>query len=267
MIRSQPYRFEGLGGVVQWHDAVGSTNDVAKAMAEAGADEGAAVIADFQTAGRGRQGRPWISERGTGLYFSIILRPRIPLDMLGHLTLLSAIAVSETASRFLDESGSRAQADIKWPNDVLLDGKKLAGILVETALIGGQVKWAVVGVGVNLLAPSASAELRANIAALAESRPPVERDAFAWELLRRLGEWYGAACGGQFDRIRQRWRQLSSFASNRAVEIETGEGTVRGVTRGLNHEGALLLRLESGEERAVFVGEVLRVITSRGDAE
>lgn len=265
MIRLQPYQSSGLAGVIRWYDTVGSTNDVLKALAESGGDEGTVVIADVQTAGRGRQGRRWISERGSGLFLSVLLRPQIPVKKLGHVTLVSAIVAVEAIAHFLNADGTdpRGRVDIKWPNDVWIDEKKIAGILVETGLVVERVKWAVVGIGVNLTSGSLPSELTGQAIAMSDvTSAPVNRDAFAMDLLQRFGVWYGKAAESRFDEIRNRWCELSSFAAGRLIEIETGEGTLRGTTRGLDPDGGLLVRLDSGEERAVFVGEVLRVVPS-----
>lgn len=268
MIRSRPYQFSTLSGSIRWYDSVGSTNDALKAVAENGGDEGTVVVADVQTAGRGRQGRAWISERGGGLCLSVLLRPQTPLRMLGHLTLVSAISVAEAAAHYLETVGidPAARIDIKWPNDVLADGKKLAGILVETGLIGERAKWAVVGIGVNLARGFFPRQLEGLAIALDEvTSATVSRDDFAMEFLRRFDAWYSKMAGGQMGEIRERWCELSSFASGRVIEIETGEGTLRGTTRGLDRDGALLLHLSTGEDRAIFVGDVLRVLPSASD--
>src|SRR5215475_1465073 len=133
-----------LGSTVLRFDSVSSTNDVAKDFASSGASEGLCVIAKEQIAGRGRQGRTWSSPAGEGLYMSVVLRPAIKPSDAGMITLASAIAVAETLR--LDYE---TDAEIKWPNDVLLRGRKICGILIESAVQDDRLDYIVLGIGVN----------------------------------------------------------------------------------------------------------------------
>src|SRR5713101_1771541 len=134
-----------LGSSLLRFDSVSSTNDVARELALAGASEGLCVIAREQTAGRGRQGRSWSSPPGEGLYLSLILRPQVTASASAMITLAAAVAVAETL-----RLGFHAAADIKWPNDILVRGRKICGILVEAAIEGDRLQYAVLGIGVNI---------------------------------------------------------------------------------------------------------------------
>src|SRR5262245_53462096 len=134
-----------LGSALLRFESVTSTNDVARLLAVEDAPEGTAVLAKVQTAGRGRQGRTWLSPPGDGLYLSVILRPAIHPARAGVITLAAAVAVAEILAVDFD-----IPADIKWPNDVLASGRKISGMLVESATEGSQLQYAIVGIGVNL---------------------------------------------------------------------------------------------------------------------
>jgi BirA family biotin operon repressor/biotin-[acetyl-CoA-carboxylase] ligase len=222
----------------------GSTNDEAAAWARQGAPHGAVVIADAQTKGRGRLGRVWHSPPGAALYFSMVLRPQVPLQRLPMLTLAAGVALAETV----------AQQDVvpvlKWPNDVLVDGKKLAGILTESAVQGGRVEHVIVGIGVNLHVDEFPPGL--NAVSLHRYRE-VDRTQFAELLSARLLVWVQRFVDD--DGVTAAWK---SFADcwGRTLEVSSGREKLRGVAEDLDRDGALLLRTETGIAR-VFAGEVI----------
>ncbi len=236
---------ERLGRPIVRLGEVGSTNDVAGLLAAAGVAEGALVVADRQSAGRGRLGRPWVSPHG-GLWCSVLLRPaRGPSR--GLLSLAVGVAVAEAA-----EAACDVRAGLKWPNDVLVEGRKVAGVLLEAA--GGAV---IVGVGVNVIIPAGA--LRADIGPAATSLHlasgrPVDRDRVLAALLDRLTAWYEAwgAGGGQ---VLEAWRRRDVTAGRRAVVSMPGE-TLEGVAEGIDGDGALRLRLSTGEVRRVMAADV-----------
>jgi BirA family transcriptional regulator, biotin operon repressor / biotin---[acetyl-CoA-carboxylase] ligase len=240
-----------LGATLLRFDELPSTNDYARELALEGAEEGVAVIARKQTAGRGRQGRNWASPADAGLYLSIILRPRATPAQASLITLASAVAVAETLR--LDFA---IPADIKWPNDVLLNGRKLCGILVESAIENNRLHYAILGIGVNLRQTAFADDLQQTATSLfLETHREVSPDEFLQPLLSRLNHWYTVAIA-QPQIIIRRWQELSSFASDCAVRIISHDTVIEGITRGLTAGGGLLIELENGERREIVSGEV-----------
>jgi BirA family transcriptional regulator, biotin operon repressor / biotin---[acetyl-CoA-carboxylase] ligase len=207
-----------------------STSDRARELAMAGAPHGALVTAAEQTAGRGRQGRTWSAPPGSALLMSLILRGAPPL-----LPLAAAVAVAEACGD---------DARIKWPNDVLLDGRKVAGILAEGRPAEG---WVVLGIGVNVaVAPQdLPPELHATAATLARPRSAVEP--FLSDLLGGLGDVLGLAGGA----LLERWRARDALAGR---EISWAAG--RGIARGVDGEGRLIVALPGGGQTTLDAGEV-----------
>ncbi len=240
-----------LGGAILRFDSLPSTNDLARELAAQGAPEGVSILAREQTRGRGRQGRGWVSPMGQGLYLSVILRPPLAPAPATILTLAAAVAVAETLS--VDYA---LAVDIKWPNDIQARGKKICGILIETAIEKSQLDYAVLGIGVNLGQREFPGELQGVATSLAiESGQPVTPDEFAAPLLRRLEAWYRIALG-QPSEIIARWQALSSYANGCAVRVENGDSVVEGMTRGLSPVGALIVEMASGERREIVAGEI-----------
>lgn len=240
-----------LGSTILRFDSLGSTNDYARQLALEGADEGVAVLAYEQTAGRGRQGRQWSSPAGEGLYVSVILRPQTSPADSSVITLAAAVAVAETLS--LD---FKTKADIKWPNDVLVSGKKICGILVESAIERGSMQFAIMGVGVNLAQEEFPEEIR-DIATslLIESGRRVAPDDFALPLLARLDQWYGSAMSAPSEVI-ARWESMSSYARGCEVRIESEDEVIEGITRGLAPSGAIKVEIDGGKLREIVSGEI-----------
>ncbi|MEK6303281.1 MAG: biotin--[acetyl-CoA-carboxylase] ligase [Acidobacteriota bacterium] len=240
-----------LGTTVLRFDRLPSTNDLAREMAASGAEEGVAVMAREQTTGRGRMGRNWSSPAGEGLYLSLILRPQITPDTAPVITLAAAVAVAETLK--LD---FQIDADIKWPNDVLASGRKICGILVEAAIEKEQLLYAVMGIGINLAQRDFPEEFRESATSvLIESGRPVEAEDVLAPLLSRLEHWYRQALE-QPDRVIAQWSALSTYAHDCAVSVETAEGVVEGMTRGLAAGGALIIETGAGQLREITSGEV-----------
>jgi BirA family transcriptional regulator, biotin operon repressor / biotin---[acetyl-CoA-carboxylase] ligase len=240
-----------LGATLLRFDELASTNDYARQLALQGANQGVAVIARKQTAGRGRQGRKWSSPVDAGLYLSIILRPQAAPAQASLITLASAVAVSETLQ--LDFA---IRADIKWPNDVLLNGRKLCGILVESAIENNRLQYAILGIGVNLGQPAFPDELQQTATSVfLETHREITPDEFLQPLLAHLNHWYVASLE-EPQTVISRWQELSSFANDCAVRILSGDTVIEGITRGLTANGTLLVELENGERREIVSGEV-----------
>jgi BirA family biotin operon repressor/biotin-[acetyl-CoA-carboxylase] ligase len=240
-----------LGQTVHAYDELPSTNDLAKELAEDGAAHGEIVVAEAQTAGHGRLGRPWASPPGKNLYVSVVLRPDLPLQRAPEITLLTSVALCE----IVREAG--VDASIKWPNDVLAGGKKLAGILTEMAADPDRVQWVVVGVGVNLNAEPGDfpASLRDVATSVAAARGgPVPRALFTAAFLSRLEQWLDRHAAEGFPPVRARWRALSGTLG-RQVRVATGDGDVSGLAEDIDGAGALLVRTPDGVQR-ILAGDV-----------
>ena len=240
-----------LGSTLHRFDSLTSTNDLARELAARGTEEGTTVIARRQTAGRGRQGRLWSSPEGSGLYFSVILRPTISPLRSSVIALAAAVAVAETLT--LDYG---LGSDIKWPNDVLAGGRKICGILVESVIEKDTLQYAVLGIGVNLLQESFPEEIRHSATSLLiESGLRVAPTDFLKPLFERLECWY-RACDGRPLEVIARWEELSSYGRGRRVRILSGSEEIEATTRGLTPSGALLIELEDGHLREIVSGEI-----------
>jgi BirA family transcriptional regulator, biotin operon repressor / biotin---[acetyl-CoA-carboxylase] ligase len=232
---------------------VTSTSDVLKDRARAGAPEWSVVIADAQTAGRGRLGRAWQSEPGN-LHLSVLLRPRGPVVRGGRLPLLAGLAVAEAVG------SPWAEALVKWPNDVWIAGRKVAGVLVEASSAGGTVESAVVGVGVNVrsVPEGLDAETRAGAACLADFGPAPEVLDVAAAVLARIRVWYHRVAEGDGGLL-DAWRARSLPWWGRRVEARAADGVVSGRAVGIDDDGALILMLEDGTRSLVHSGDVREV--------
>ncbi|MGV8948602.1 MAG: biotin--[acetyl-CoA-carboxylase] ligase [Candidatus Paracaedibacter sp.] len=234
------------------YPVVGSTNDEAKVLLAIGAEEGTVVRAERQTAGRGRRGRQWISEPGN-LYCSIILCPQCPLSQVSQLSFVIALAVGNTVMPYLTEHNLLSY---KWPNDLLLQKEKVAGILIETESQGGDLAEAcVIGIGLNLnIIPEHSAY---PVTALKNhSKLPLDRDVLFSELLIQIVNQYQIWQKEGFNPIREAWMERA-HGLRQELLITVGENQIRGQFIGLSPEGALLLKEENGFTHTLMSAEVL----------
>ena len=227
----------------------GSTNDEAAAWALAGAPHGAVVVADHQERGRGRQGRVWHSESADSLYFSTVLRPPLVPMQVPPLTLCAGVAVAEALARF------EVTPSLKWPNDLLIDGKKIAGILTEMSAADprGRVDHVILGIGVNLNTETWPPELGELATSLRQARGgrSVDRAIFAATLCERLEHWYDRFISDGPSAVSQGWRRFAAFFGRRVRA-----GALEGVAESLDDDGALVLRLDDGQARRITSGEV-----------
>jgi BirA family biotin operon repressor/biotin-[acetyl-CoA-carboxylase] ligase len=231
-----------------------STSDVAEKLARDGVAEGMVVMAESQTAGRGRLGRRWVSPAGQGLWFSVLLRPPWRPHETTRLTIAAAVSVARAV-----QSLTGLVPEVKWPNDLLLSGRKFGGILTEMSGEQDRVWHVVLGVGVdvNLTAGDLPPELRktATSLRLALGRP-VQRAELAVAVLRELDADYRRLLAGRFDAIAEEWAQLCTTIG-RQVQVTVGERRLRGRAESLDAEGVLLLRTEHGRLERVTGGDVL----------
>ncbi|MGB9431228.1 MAG: biotin--[acetyl-CoA-carboxylase] ligase [Candidatus Acidiferrum sp.] len=232
-----------------------STNRVAMELGYAGEPEGTVVMAEEQSAGRGRSGRTWHSERGTGLYFTVLLRPRLSPAQAPLLTMLAGISAHTAIT-----AQTGLVPELKWPNDLLLNGKKLGGILTEMHAEPNAVRFVIVGVGINVNQERFPTEL----AGVATSiRKETGRMSYRLELLVRLLTQFE----GDYNRflhegpgfVVERFERVSSFARGRRVRVDTGAETYAGTTAGLSPEGLLLVARDNGPIVAVIAGDVSEV--------
>jgi BirA family biotin operon repressor/biotin-[acetyl-CoA-carboxylase] ligase len=230
-----------------------STNDVIEKLARDGVKEGAVVFAESQTKGRGRLGRAWLSPARKGLWFSILLRPELRPQETTQLTVASA-----TALRRAIQSETGLDPEIKWPNDILIGGKKVAGILTELSAELDRVKHVILGVGVdvNLGAGEFPPELRKLATSLKiEAGRTVSRPELATAMLRELDHDYARVCDRFFADVADEW-EAHCTTIGRVVTIQIGGRRIRGRAESLDEDGALLLRTEHGHLERITGGDV-----------
>jgi BirA family biotin operon repressor/biotin-[acetyl-CoA-carboxylase] ligase len=233
-------------------DSIGSTNTEAVGQARRGADEGLCVVARRQSEGRGRHGRVWISPPDAGIYFSIVLRPRLEARFLPLITLMTAVAVHDALEELY-----RIEADIKWVNDIHVRHKKISGILAETIETpsGAAV---VVGIGINLKSgnfPDELNEIATSIEAETGRAPDAEE--LLVHLTRRLTHFYETLGGPDGpEKIRAEWTRRSSYAAGKNVKIIMPDQIFTGTTRGIEENGALRVELETGVIKIIHAGEI-----------
>ncbi|MCI5641404.1 MAG: biotin--[acetyl-CoA-carboxylase] ligase [Lachnospiraceae bacterium] len=249
---------DGFCQKVECHDEIDSTNLRAKQLAELGEPEGMLVVADKQTAGRGRRGRGWTSEAGVGIYMSYILRPSLPPSKVSGVTLVTALAMCQAISQVCG-----VQPLIKWPNDVILDGKKVCGILTEMSSEIQYVHYAVTGIGVNANQTEFAEDIREHATSIyLQTGKRVPRAELTAAFAKSFGEYYAV-----FERdgnLRSLVEEYDHILANRDKEVLVYHGMVedakpediaRGIARGINEDGSLLVEID-GTLQAVRSGEV-----------
>lgn len=237
---------------IHHHFKVDSTNLVALRLGHEGEPHGALVIAEEQVAGRGQAGRAWHSEKSTGIYVSVLLRPEIPPMQAPLITLLAGLAVHAAIA---EQTGLKA--DIRWPNDVLLAGKKVCGILTEMHAEPGRVHFVVVGIGLNVNNESLPKELAATATSLRmQGGRAVSRIELLAKLLRHLERGYNQFLREGAEPLLRRFAQVSSYAAGRRVRITNGRESFTGTTAGLEPSGMLRVQRDDGRVEAVISGRV-----------
>ena len=240
------------------YESLPSTNTEVARLASQGAEEGLAVVADEQTAGRGRLQRAWSSPKGAGLYFSILLRPALALERWPLITFAAALAVGDAL-----REAAHVETDIKWPNDLLARERKICGILAE-AIETPSGRAVVVGIGINLTNeafPSDLVEIATSVTH--ESGRTAERETILAALLRALARWYSLLHepdGAQ--KIVAAWASRSSYATGKLVQVTNGDEILQGVTRGVENDGALRLEIAGGLQ-LIRAGDVTSVRPAR----
>jgi BirA family transcriptional regulator, biotin operon repressor / biotin---[acetyl-CoA-carboxylase] ligase len=231
---------------------VTSTNDVALYLAEGGAPEGTVVSAEIQTKGRGRQGRSWVLTEGKALAFSIVLRPKVHDDEVAKFTLAAAVGVAKAIEDY------HLKPQIKWPNDLLLKGRKVCGILTEMGTKKDKISSVILGIGINLHqgAGDFPKELRkiATSLYLAGGQKP-NRAAFFQRLLLRLEETFHWASEGRFQKVLAEWRKRSAVLG-RQIKVHQAHHSFYGQAVDVDEKGALLVRTDQGMVERITAGDV-----------
>jgi BirA family biotin operon repressor/biotin-[acetyl-CoA-carboxylase] ligase len=231
---------------------VDSTNRVALDLGHAGEPQGAVVLAEEQTAGRGRAGHAWHSERATGIYATLLLRPPLAPVQAPLLTMMAGLS-----ARTAIQAQSGLDVDLKWPNDVLIRGKKVGGILTEMHAEPSQIRFVIVGIGLNVNQEKFPGELDALATSLrVESGKPQSRLELLVRLLREFETDYNRFLTEGAESVTSRFAAISSYAEGKRVRVTNGKDSFSGVTAGLGREGLLLVRRDGGQIVTVITGDV-----------
>ena len=240
-----------LRGPIYHLEIAESTNDMAKVLGSQGAAEGTLIVAETQTAGRGRLGRSWLSPPGLGIYVSLLLRPPLPPNELPQITLSTAVSVVRALTRAVGVTPG-----IKWPNDLILKGKKLGGILTEMETESDQIRYLVVGMGLNVNNPDFSPELGGRATSL------LKEEGRSFPRLTILKAWleefealYLQFLARGFPEILEEWKQ-HSVTLGKYVAVRQGPRQIEGLAREVAADGALVLETTRGEEIRVTSGEI-----------
>ena len=249
-----------IGAEILVFEQTSSTNDVVARMAEiTGRDacatttqEGLVVFAESQTKGRGRRGRAWASPRGKGLWFSVLLRPNLPISSAPRITVAASVAVARAIRK-----ACKLDARIKWPNDVTVNGRKVAGILTELSAEGDEILSAILGIGIDV--NCRREDFPSEVAAIAtsvelEAGRAFNRPALAAEILRVLDDAYLTA-QTDFDSIIAEWARLCTTLGKQIV-VTMGKRRIEGHAQALDGDGALLLRKDNGQTERILGGDV-----------
>ena len=231
-----------------------STNNFARRLAEQATSAGTIVIAERQTQGRGRAGRSWISPPYMNLYLSIVLRPELPPAEAPQITLMAAVALADTVASFMS-----LPVLIKWPNDILVNGKKLAGILTEASSTSERIDFVILGIGINLnfpekLMPEAIRQRATSL--LIATQNNIRREVFLRRLIQDLDRCYGILEETGFGAIMPRWEARFGLRDRR-VRVDMIDGAIFGRARGIDRDGALIVETDNGKFQRVIAGDVI----------
>lgn len=244
-----------IGHRILHYFRVESTNTIAMRRASQGAAHGTVVLAEEQTGGRGRFGRTWYSEKSSGIYASLILRPPLAPAAAPAMTLMAGVA-----ARAAIERSTGLAADIRWPNDLLLNGKKVCGILTELKAEVDQLHAVVIGIGINVNHRQMPEELRSIATSLRmESGRVHSRVQILAALLREIEHYYDLMIKEGTSAIVSRWTAVSSYARGKRILVRTATGEFRATTAGLEPSGALRIRRDDGREEPLVSGEIAQV--------
>ena len=241
-----------MGRHIVYESETPSTQALAKDLAARGADEGTIVVAETQSGGRGRVGRPWSSPRG-GIYFSVILRPDIKPGQALRLPLIAGIAVAQAVKR-----NTTLDPRLKWPNDVVIGGKKVGGILTEMGAEPDRLDWVTVGIGLNVNTPRGSFphEVKEIATSLFEAGGrEIPRVGLLQGILTEFESLYGNLAESGFEPLRRMWKELSDTIGAHVV-VTTPSGQLKGLAEDIDGDGALILKMESGVLERIVAGSI-----------
>lgn len=239
-----------FGNKIYTFETIDSTNKCAKAVAGVGAGEGTVVIAEHQTAGRGRLGRLWEANPNENLTFSIVLRPKVGPDSLNLLPLYVAVAIAQAI-----EKTTGLKVECKWPNDLLIARKKVAGILIEGSVKQNQVEFVVIGIGINVNQQNFGGELAPKATSLRLAcGKEIDRVKLFRESLLALESTYPTVCLTGFQSVLPQWLSRSTMI-NKPISVSQQGNLISGVVKGLSRDGGLILQSE-GAEKTLFAGDV-----------
>ncbi|NDJ52002.1 MAG: biotin--[acetyl-CoA-carboxylase] ligase [Chloroflexi bacterium] len=237
-----------IGGEIAYYPQAGSTNDIVRQRASEGAREGLLVITDEQTAGRGRRQRRWDAPANSSLLMTALFRPTIHPAQAYRLVMVCGLGIAEGCA-----IAAGVPITMKWPNDLHINGKKVAGILPESSLTGDQLDWALVGMGVNVNQDMARDPYLSSIATSLRSTTGkmIDRAALLAQILKRINSWYKRI---QSPQLALEWRYICATLGRR-IEVKVGEGVLRGQAQTLDDEGALILQDEQGKMHRLTISE------------
>ena len=243
---------ERMGRQIKYFSRIDSTNQYAKRIAEEGAPDGTLIIADEQTAGKGRSGRTWVTPPSEAIAFTLLLRPKLSPDRISMVTLVMGLAVVNAVNALYD-----VNAGIKWPNDVVIGGRKLCGILTEMSAEVRQVNHIVIGVGINANLTSFPEEIKEIATSLKlEVGHAVNRAELIARVMTEFERLYaGFEAQGDLGPVMQEYNDLCLNTGNK-VRVLDPNGEYTGISRGINSMGELLVETEDGQMREVYAGEV-----------
>ncbi len=245
-----------IGKKIHYLSEIDSTNVYARKRAQEGGEEGEIVIAETQSHGKGRLGRRWVSPPYLNLYLSFILRPKLPPKQAPQITLMGAVALAETV-----QSCVPVAPEIKWPNDIKIGGRKVAGILTESACEADRILFVILGMGVNLnfpleLMPESIQQSATSL--MVSVQRPVDRADFARRLIQNLDRCYGDLEDQGFPSIARRWEKFFQLRGKR-VRVDMPDRPAFGKAMGIDGEGALILKDERGSLRRIVAGDVIPI--------
>jgi BirA family transcriptional regulator, biotin operon repressor / biotin---[acetyl-CoA-carboxylase] ligase len=241
-----------FGRKIYYYSETGSTNDEAFSLGKACAPEGTGVIADSQSGGKGRFGRSWHSPRGANIYTSVILRPQMESSEISRIPIMAGVAVAEVLDAFCP-----GKISLKWPNDVLLNDKKVCGILSTAKITAGKIDFIVLGIGinVNMSGNQFSEEIRDSATSLfVETGRELSREELIISLYENLEKWYKQLTQKEFGCIKEKWLNLTPMIGQ-DVQVVFQDEIIAGKAAGIDDDGSLILMAGGNKEIKVSAGD------------
>ena len=239
-----------IGSKLFVFDSIDSTNTCAKTLSEAGIEEGTVVFAEHQTAGRGRNGRTWLSEPQCNLLFSVVVRPQLPKEQTAFLTFYSAVSIAQAVEAVIGRS-----VECKWPNDLLLNGKKFCGILLESSFRQSTLDYSIIGIGMNVNQTAFEKEMKLRVTSLRlEEENEFDRKQLFQKILLSLDLSYSDVQSGNFQTIMKEWNSRCRMFG-KPVTVEREHDRLSGTAIGLSADGGLMIKTPDGMS-TVYAGDV-----------